>query len=82
VNRYTLETLKSLELQRDVLLPLAEILFAAVTDHRFIDTGHTLDFTNKALEALDKIEWENNRVWYLVMPLLKGRKNQAPGVIR
>ena len=49
---------------------MAEILFAAVTDHRFIDTGHTLDFTNKALEALDKIEWENNRA--LVEDVLTG----------
>jgi hypothetical protein len=35
------------------------MLFAAATDHRFIDVGHALDFTNKALEALDKLEWEN-----------------------
>ena len=27
-------------------------MFAAVTDHVFIDGGHTLDFTNKAFEAL------------------------------
>jgi len=40
---------------------MADILFAAATDHRFIDVGHTLDFTNKALEALDKLEWENNK---------------------
>ncbi len=40
---------------------IADILFAAATDHRFIDTGHTLDFTNKALEALDKVEWKNNK---------------------
>jgi len=39
---------------------MAEILFAATTDHHFTDTGHTLDFTNKALEALDKIEWKSN----------------------
>ncbi|MGC2575840.1 MAG: hypothetical protein WA364_30415 [Candidatus Nitrosopolaris sp.] len=39
---------------------MADMLFAAATDHRFIDVGHTLDFTNKALEALDKLEWENN----------------------
>lgn len=26
-------------------------MFAAVTDHVFIDEGHTLDFTNKAVEA-------------------------------
>jgi nitrite reductase/ring-hydroxylating ferredoxin subunit len=28
-------------------------MFAAVTDHVFIDGGHTLDFTNKAFEALE-----------------------------
>ncbi len=27
-------------------------MFAAVTDHVFIDEGHTLDFTNKAFEAV------------------------------
>ena len=27
-------------------------MFAAVTDHVFIDGGHTIDFTNKAFEAL------------------------------
>ncbi len=29
-----------------------EMMFAAVTDHVFIDGGHTIDFTNKAFEAL------------------------------
>ena len=28
-------------------------MFAAVTDHVFVDGGHTIDFTNKAFEALD-----------------------------
>jgi nitrite reductase/ring-hydroxylating ferredoxin subunit len=28
------------------------MMFAAVTDHVFVDGGHTLDFTNKAFEAL------------------------------
>lgn len=36
---------------------LAGMLFAAATDHRYIRTGHVLDFTNKALEALDSIQW-------------------------
>ena len=36
---------------------LAEMLFAAATDHRFINGGHTLDFINKALEALDQTDW-------------------------
>jgi len=37
---------------------LADILFAAATDHRYLDGGHTLDFVNKALEALDTAGWE------------------------
>jgi nitrite reductase/ring-hydroxylating ferredoxin subunit len=38
---------------------LADMLFAAATDHRYIDIGHPLDFTNKALEALDQAGWEH-----------------------
>lgn len=37
---------------------MADMLFAAVTDHRYISTGHPADFTNKALEALDLAGWE------------------------
>lgn len=37
---------------------LAGMLFAAATDHRFINVGHVLDFTNKALEALDAAGWD------------------------
>jgi nitrite reductase/ring-hydroxylating ferredoxin subunit len=37
---------------------LADMLFAAATDHRYLDGGHTLDFLNKALEALDTADWE------------------------
>ncbi|MGH3003497.1 MAG: Rieske (2Fe-2S) protein, partial [Gaiellaceae bacterium] len=37
---------------------LADLLFAAATDHRYLDGGHTLDFVNKALEALDVAGWE------------------------
>jgi hypothetical protein len=33
------------------------MLFAAATDHRYIQIGHVLDFTNKALEALDHAGW-------------------------
>ena len=36
---------------------LAGMLFAAATDHRFIEIGHVLDFTNKAFEALDIAGW-------------------------
>ena len=37
---------------------VAAMMTAAVTDHVFIDEGHTLDFTNKAFEALEHIGWE------------------------
>jgi nitrite reductase/ring-hydroxylating ferredoxin subunit len=40
---------------------MAGMFFAAATDHRFLDVGHTLDFTNKALEALDELGWQNNK---------------------
>ncbi|MGH2348739.1 MAG: Rieske (2Fe-2S) protein, partial [bacterium] len=36
---------------------MADMLLAAATDHRYIDTGHPLDFTNKAFEALDVAGW-------------------------
>jgi nitrite reductase/ring-hydroxylating ferredoxin subunit len=37
---------------------LADMLLAAATDHRYLDGGHTLDFVNKALEALDVVGWD------------------------
>ena len=37
---------------------LADMLFAAAIDHRYLDGGHTLDFVNKALEALDVAGWQ------------------------
>jgi nitrite reductase/ring-hydroxylating ferredoxin subunit len=37
---------------------LADLLFAAITDHRYIQVGHPADFANKALEALDIAGWE------------------------
>ena len=37
---------------------LAELMTAAVTDHLFVDGGHTVDFTNKAFEALDHLGWD------------------------
>jgi nitrite reductase/ring-hydroxylating ferredoxin subunit len=32
---------------------LADMMFSAATDHRYLTMGHVLDFTNKAFEALD-----------------------------
>ena len=36
---------------------IADMLLAAATDHFYLDTGHTLDFVNKAFELLDLIGW-------------------------
>ena len=38
---------------------LATMLAAAATDHRYLNTGHTLDFVNKACEALDHVGWDH-----------------------
>jgi nitrite reductase/ring-hydroxylating ferredoxin subunit len=41
---------------------MAGLLFSAATDHRYLDSGHVLDFTNKALEALDIAGWSHAEV--------------------
>ena len=38
---------------------VADLMFAAATDHRYLTGGHVLDFTNKAFEALDHAGWEH-----------------------
>ena len=37
---------------------IADMLFTAATDHRYLDAGHTLDFINKALTSVDLAGWE------------------------
>ena len=37
---------------------IADMLFTAATDHRYLDAGHSLDFINKALESVDLAGWE------------------------
>ncbi len=37
---------------------IADILFAAATDHYFLDGGHSFDFVNKACEMLDNVGWD------------------------
>ncbi len=37
---------------------VSDMMLAAATDHVFLDGGHTLDFTNKAFEALELLGWE------------------------
>jgi hypothetical protein len=36
---------------------LADMLFAAATDHVYLDAGHVLDFINKGCEYLDLVGW-------------------------
>lgn len=54
---------------------LAEMLFAAATDHRYIQIGHVADFTNKALEALDRAGWEPARAEAVLSSLANGYVN-------
>jgi hypothetical protein len=37
---------------------VADVLFAAVTDHYFVDAGHTLDSIAKAFELVDHVGWD------------------------
>jgi hypothetical protein len=48
---------------------LADMLFAAATDHRYLDGGHTLDFVNKALEALDVAGWDRAEAVLASLPV-------------
>ena len=38
---------------------IADMVFAACTDHLFLGQGHSLDAANKAFELLDHIGWEH-----------------------
>jgi nitrite reductase/ring-hydroxylating ferredoxin subunit len=48
---------------------LTDMLFAAATDHRYLDGGHTLDFVNKALEALDRAGWDRAETVLASLPV-------------
>ena len=39
---------------------VAEIVFAAATDHRYMSTGHTLDFINTAFETVGHLGWDEH----------------------
>lgn len=51
---------------------LADMLFAAATDHRYIQIGHPLDFTNKAMEALDVMGWAPESTELVLTSLVTG----------
>ena len=54
---------------------IASMLFSAATDHRYIDGGHALDFTNKALEALDATNWQDAEL--VLTSLVSGYANAS-----
>ena len=56
---------------------IADMIFAACTDHLFLGTGHSLDFANKAFELLDHIGWEYAEE---VLPSLVPRTNMVDAV--
>lgn len=51
---------------------LAEMLFSAATDYRYLQIGHALDFVNKALEALDLAGWEPGLAEAVLSSLVRG----------
>jgi hypothetical protein len=55
---------------------LADALLAAATKRAYADTGHSLDFVNKAFECLDLIGWEHARA---VLPTIVGQMVDARG---
>jgi nitrite reductase/ring-hydroxylating ferredoxin subunit len=61
-------------IERNQLVEAEMAMFAAATDHVFIDGGHTLDFTNKAFEALGHIGVEHAG---LLLPTLVGETAAA-----
>ncbi len=55
---------------------LADVLLAAETERVFADTGHSLDFINKAFECLDLIGWQHAAA---ILPTLVGQMVAARG---
>ncbi len=55
---------------------LADALLTAETERAFADTGHSLDFINKAFECLDLIGWEHAPA---VLPTVIGQMVAARG---
>ena len=60
--------------QRDI----ADMVFAAATDHIYLDGGHVVDFANKAFELLDHIGWEHASqvLTSLVHGMARARRSQ------
>lgn len=55
---------------------LADALFAAESERAFADTGHSLDFINKAFECLDLVGWQHAAA---LLPTVVGQMVSARG---
>jgi len=52
---------------------LSDMMLAAITDHFYVNTGHSLDFHNKAFEILNQIGFDHRP--YVLSSLLPGISN-------
>lgn len=57
---------------------IADMVFAACTDHLYLGGGHSLDFSNKAFELLNWIGWEHagDVLPSLIAPLIDARRSE------
>ena len=57
---------------------IADMIFAAATDHIYLDAGHVVDFANKAFELLDHLGWETagQALPSLVHGMARARRSQ------
>ncbi len=57
---------------------IADMVFAAATDHVYLDVGHIVDYANKAFELLDHIGWEEagHVLTSLVYGMARARRSQ------
>ena len=63
---------------------VADMVFAACTDHLFLDVGHSLDFANKAFELLDHIGWEHadEVLPSLIANMVRGQRMEESSIWR
>ncbi|USZ70354.1 Rieske (2Fe-2S) protein [Natronosalvus halobius] len=63
---------------------VAEIVFAAATDHPYLTTGHVLDFANTAFESLEHVGWDlaGDVLASLVEPLVTASRSDESSAWR
>ena len=57
---------------------IADMVFAAATDHLYLDSGHVVDYANKAFELLDHLGWQEagQVLTSLVHGMARARRSQ------